>query len=139
EVLPLVRAEEPGVRLSIVGRAPTRAVQRLAADPAVLVTGTVDDVRPFVHGASVYVVPLRIGGGTRLKIFEAMGMGKAVVSTTIGAEGLPVRHGENILLADTPAEFARQTVELLQSPTRRNQIGAFACRLVKENYDWSVV
>ena len=74
-----------------------------------------------------------------MKIFEAMGMGKAVVSTTIGAEGLPVRHGENILLADTPAEFARQTVELLQSPTRRNQIGAFACRLVKENYDWSVV
>jgi glycosyltransferase involved in cell wall biosynthesis len=74
-----------------------------------------------------------------LKIFEAMGMGKAVVSTTIGAEGLPVRHGENILLADTPAEFARQTVALLQSLSRRNQIGAFACRLVKENYDWERV
>ena len=88
EILPLIRAEEPDVRLSIVGRAPTPAVKRLAEEHGVQVTGRVDDVRPYMKEAAVYVVPLRIGGGTRLKIFEAMSMGKAVVSTTVGAEGL---------------------------------------------------
>ena len=98
-----------------------------------------EDVRPYLARSTVCIVPLRIGGGTRLKIFEAMGMGKAVVSTTIGAEGLPVRHEENILLADSPDDFARQTVELLQNPSRRNQIGAAACKMVTENYAWANV
>ena len=87
DVLPLIRAAEPGVRLTIVGRTPTPAVRKLADDAGIRVTGRVDDVRPYMKDAAVYVVPLRIGGGTRLKIFEAMAMGKAVVSTTVGAEG----------------------------------------------------
>ena len=86
-------------------------------------TGAVDDIRPYLGKAAVCVVPLRSGSGTRIKIFEAMAMGKAVVSTTMGAEGLPVRHGENIILADDPADFASQVVQLLRDPQRRAQLG----------------
>ncbi len=93
EVLPLIRRDEPSATLSIVGRAPTPAIVKLGSEYGVEVTGRVDDVRPHMAAAAVYVVPLRIGGGTRLKIFEAMAMGKPVVSTTIGAEGLPVTSG----------------------------------------------
>ena len=87
EILPRIRQQEPETTLSIIGRAPTPAVKRLADGTGIEVTGRVDDVRPHVAAGAVYVVPLRIGGGTRLKIFEAMAMGKAVVSTTVGAEG----------------------------------------------------
>ena len=139
DVLPLIRAEEPGVRLSIVGRAPTPAVKRLAEDAGVQVTGRVDDVRPYMRDAAVYIVPLRIGGGTRLKIFEAMAMGKAVVSTTVGAEGLPVASGEHVLLADEPRTFCRAVVRLLRDVDRRRQLERAARTLVVERYDWSAV
>ena len=119
EVLPLIRADEPGVTLSIVGRAPTPTVEKLADGHGITVTGRVDDVRPYMRDAAVYIVPLRIGGGTRLKIFEAMAMGKAVVSTTVGAEGLPVTSGEHLLLADEPRTFARAVVRLLRDVGRR--------------------
>ena len=138
-ILPLVRAEEPEVGLSIVGRAPTPAVQSLAAEPGVEVTGRVDDVRPFMEQAAVYIVPLRIGGGTRLKIFEAMAMGKAVVSTTVGAEGLPVVNGEHLLLADEPRSFARAIVRLIRDQDQRERLGDAARRLVLARYDWSAV
>jgi sugar transferase (PEP-CTERM/EpsH1 system associated) len=139
EVLPLVRAEEPAVRLWIVGRAPTPAVSRLAAEAGVQVTGRVEDVRPYMRAAAVYVVPLRIGGGTRLKIFEAMAMGKAVVSTTVGAEGLPVTHGEHLLIADEPGTLARSIVRLLRDVDRRRALETAARALVVERYDWSAV
>jgi glycosyltransferase involved in cell wall biosynthesis len=139
EILPLVRAEEPDVTLVIVGRAPTPAIRRLAADPAITVTGRVDDVRPFIREAALYVVPLRIGGGTRLKIFEAMSMGRAVVSTTIGAEGLPVANGRDTIVADDPAAFARAILMLLRDPERRSQIESAARALVVARYDWSSV
>ncbi len=138
DIFPLIRAEEPGVTLQIVGRAPTPEVRRLEADAAVLVTGRVDDVRPFMREAAVYVVPLRIGGGTRLKIFEAMAMAKAVVSTTVGAEGLPVTAGEHLMLADEPRGFARAVVRLLRDLDRRRGIEQAARTLVVANYDWSV-
>src|SRR5207253_2938807 len=105
------------VTLSVVGRKPSRRVLALAEkNPAIRVTGAVDDIRPYVHEAAVYVVPLRIGGGTRIKIFEAMAMGSAVVSTSIGAEGLPVTDGKDLLLADSPQDFADRTVALLKKP-----------------------
>jgi len=138
-VLPLVRADEPGVRLSIVGRAPTPAVRRLAGDPTIHVTGRVDDVRPYMKDAAVYIVPLRVGGGTRLKIFEAMAMGKAVVSTTVGAEGLPVTHGEHIMIADEPAMFARAVVRLIRDADRRERLGLAARALVVARCDWAAV
>lgn len=139
EILPLIRAEEPAVGFSIVGRAPTPAVGRLAEEHGVDVTGRVDDVRPYMREAAVYVVPLRIGGGTRLKIFEAMAMGKAVVSTTVGAEGLPVTSGRHLMLADEPNTFARAVVRLLRDTDRRAELETAARQLVVERYDWSAV
>jgi sugar transferase (PEP-CTERM/EpsH1 system associated) len=139
DILPQIRAEQPDVQLAIVGRAPTPAVNQLADQSGVHVTGRVDDVRPFMRDAAVYIVPLRIGGGTRLKIFEAMAMGKAVVSTPVGAEGLPVNHGEHVLLADEPAAFARAVVNLLRDAPRRRQLESAARALVVEKYDWSAV
>ena len=139
DILPLVRQAEPGATLSIIGRAPTPAVRKLAEQHGVEVTGSVDDVRPHVAAGSVYIVPLRIGGGTRLKIFEAMGLGKAVVSTTIGAEGLPVTDGADIVIADEPAAFAAAVVRLIRDDAARTRIEDAARRLVVERYDWSAV
>jgi sugar transferase (PEP-CTERM/EpsH1 system associated) len=139
EVLPLVRAAEPEATLSIVGRAPTPAVQRLAAEQAVHVTGRVDDVRPYLEDATVFAVPLRIGGGTRLKIFEAMAMGKAVVSTSVGAEGLDVVPNVHVRLADDPRSFADTIVALFRDVERRRQIEQAGRALVIDRYDWSAV
>lgn len=137
DILPRIRQLEPEATLAIVGRAPTPAVKRLADEEGIEVTGRVDDVRPHVAAGSVYVVPLRIGGGTRLKIFEAMAMGKAVVSTTVGAEGLPVSDGHDVLIADEPARFAQAVVRMIRDVDARRRIERAARRLVVEKYDWS--
>ena len=139
EILPRIRQVEPQTTLSIIGRAPTPAVKRLAELPGIEVTGRVDDVRPHIADGSVYIVPLRIGGGTRLKIFEAMSMAKAVVSTTVGAEGLPVTHGHDIVIADEPARFAQTVVHLIRDAELRGRIETEARRLVVDRYDWSAV
>ncbi|MGE5323854.1 MAG: glycosyltransferase, partial [Actinomycetota bacterium] len=140
KILPLVQERVPGVTLLVVGRKPSARVQALAVNnPAIQVTGTVPDIRPYIKSGSVYVVPLRIGGGTRIKIFEAMAMAKAVVSTSIGAEGLPVTHGENILLADQPEDFAANIVELLCSAKERTRLGTAARQLVETRYSWPAV
>ena len=139
DILPRIRQAEPEATLSVIGRSPTPAVRRLAEERGVEVTGRVDDVRPHIAAGSVYVVPLRIGGGTRLKIFEAMAMAKAVVSTTIGAEGLPVTDGRDISLADRPATFADAVVRLIRDEGARTGMEAAARRMVVERYDWSAV
>jgi glycosyltransferase involved in cell wall biosynthesis len=138
DILPRIRREEPDVTVSIIGRAPTPAVRRLAQESGVEVTGRVDDVRPHVARGGVYVVPLRIGGGTRIKIFEAMAMGRAVVSTTIGAEGLPVRDGHDIVLADDPQGFADAAVGLIRDAAARAAL-ATAARQTVEGYAWPFV
>jgi sugar transferase (PEP-CTERM/EpsH1 system associated) len=137
EILPTIRQSEPGATLSIIGRAPTPAVKKLAEIPGVEVTGRVDDVRPHIARGAVYVVPLRIGGGTRLKIFEAMSMAKAVVSTAVGAEGLPVTRGRDIEIADEPARFAHSVVHMMRDADARRAIESAARQLVVERYDWS--
>jgi sugar transferase (PEP-CTERM/EpsH1 system associated) len=139
EILPRIRQAEPDATLSIIGRSPTPAVRKLAEIPGVEVTGRVDDVRPHIARGAVYVVPLRIGGGTRLKIFEAMSMAKAVVSTTVGAEGLPVTNGRDIDIADEPSRFAHAVVHMIRDPEARRAIEQAARRLVVERYDWSAV
>jgi len=139
EILPRIRQVEPEATLSIIGRSPTPAVKRLADIAGIEVTGRVDDVRPHIAAGAVYVVPLRIGGGTRLKIFEAMAMGKAVVSTTVGAEGLPVTPGGNIVIADEPARFAQAVIHLIRDQDARVRVETAARRLVVERYDWSAV
>jgi len=138
-MLPQIRQEIPGVTLTIVGRKPSPRLRAAMAEAKASVTGTVDDVRPYVAQASVCVVPLRVGGGTRLKIFEALAMGKALVSTTVGAEGLPLVPGEHYLRADEPDEFARAVVSLLHDPARREALGAAGRRLVEERYSWTQV
>jgi polysaccharide biosynthesis protein PslH len=140
QILPRLRTELPGVRLWVVGRKPLPALAALAREhPEIVVTGTVEDVRPHIARARIYVVPLRIGGGTRMKIFEAMAMGKAVVSTRVGAEGLPVTDGHDIVLADEPEALARQIVDLARDQARRRALGEAARRLVTENFTWDVV
>jgi len=140
EILPTIRRDVPDATLTIVGRRPSAKVQALAEGrPYVTVTGTVPDVRPFLEEAAVVVVPLRIGGGTRIKIYEAMGMERAVVSTTIGAEGLDVRNGEQILLADDPSRFADSVVSLLRDPARAAAVGQAAATQVRTHFGWASV
>ena len=139
-ILPLIRKQRPNVKLWVVGRRPGKKIQALAeSDPGIVVTGRVEDIRPFIAKGAVYIVPLRVGGGTRLKIFEAMAMGKAVISTTIGAEGLPVTNGSDIVLADEPNFFADEVCRLLDSPRERKRIGDAARRIVEEKYSWAAV
>lgn len=139
-ILPLIRREIPDVSFTIVGRKPSEKLRAAAAsEPGVRVTGTIDDVRPYVREGSVYVVPLRIGSGTRLKIFEAMAMGKAIVSTTLGAEGLPISDGGDISIADSPEEFSRKVCLLLRDPEERRRLGSAARHLVEQHYGWSSV
>lgn len=138
-ILPLVRQENPQVTLTIVGRNPRPKVLESAARAGVEVTGTVADVRPYIERAAVYIVPLRIGGGTRLKIFEALAMGKAVVSTTIGAEGLPLAEGVHIRRADDPDEFAKQVITLLGDPARRQAMGRAGRELMEQQFGWRTV
>ena len=125
----------PGVRLQVVGPDPP-AVIASWPDPAVTVTGYVDDVRVPIGAATVVVAPLRIGGGTRLKVVEAMGLGKALVSTTLGAEGIDVTHDRDVLIADTPADFAQQVLRVLGDAALARRLGAEARRLVVQRYSW---
>jgi hypothetical protein len=135
--LPLIRAELPGAQLDIVGRNPSPAVVALAHEsPGVTVTGTVSDVRPYVEGAAVSIVPLRVGGGTRLKIYEAMALECAIVSTTIGAEGLPLHDGEELVIADAPEDFAAACVRLMRAPATRAQLGRAAGERVRREFGW---
>lgn len=135
-ILPRVRAEVPEATFTVVGRNPTARVRQLADRAGITVTGTVDDVRPFIADAAVYVVPLRAGGGTRLKIFEALAMARPVVSTTVGAEGLGITAGRHYLAADDPEGFAAATVSLLRDTNRRHAIGDAGRRLVETCYAW---
>ena len=140
EVLPRIRRSVPDAGLSIVGREPTPAVRRLAEeDSRIEVTGRVDDIRPHVGRSRVAIVPLRIGGGTRLKIYEAMAMGTPVVSTTIGAEGLPLVPGRDIALADDPGAFSAEVVRLIGSAEAWAGMAGAALQLVTDRYDWSAV
>ncbi len=138
EILPLIRQRAKNAELWIVGREPPQEVMNLEGD-GVHVTGWVEDVIPYYERSSVCVVPLRAGGGTRLKILEAMSLGRPVVSSSIGCEGLDVRDGEEILIADTPEEFAEKTSRLLDDLKLRQSISIKARQLVENQYDWDIL
>ena len=140
QIMPRIKRDVPGVTLTVVGRNPYPGLVELSKrDPSVVVTGRVDDVRPFMDEAAVYIVPLRIGGGTRLKIYEGMAMEKAIVSTSIGAEGLPVVDGREIVLADTPESFAKAVIKLIRDENLANQIGQRAAERVRSEFGWDKV
>ncbi len=136
DVLPLIQDSVPDVKFSIVGGNPSARVQSLAERKGVVVTGRVPEIKPYFAEATVFVVPLRIGSGTRLKILEALAMGKAVVSTTIGAEGLALRDGEDIFIADEPKAFADAVIRLLTDTSLRQKIGMRGRTRVEQDYDW---
>lgn len=135
---PLIHARRPELRLVIVGAQPPDAVRALASD-SVVVTGTVDDVRPYYHNALISVVPLRVGGGTRLKVLEAMAAGTPVASTTLGAEGLAVTQGKDILIADSFDAMAEAVVSMQSDSPQRQRLIVNARQLVQTKYDWNVV
>jgi sugar transferase (PEP-CTERM/EpsH1 system associated) len=138
-IWPRVQAQVPDAQLQIVGGNPSPAVRRLGQLPGVEVIGYVDDLRPYIAEAAVAIAPLRIGSGTRLKILEAMSMSRAVVSTTLGCEGLAVVNGEHLLVADEPDAFADYVATLLRNPERRAALGQAARRLVETYYDWNSI
>jgi sugar transferase (PEP-CTERM/EpsH1 system associated) len=139
ETLPLIRDESPETRFWVVGKDPHPRLAHLAEDPGIRMTGWVEDVRPYIAGSGLYVIPLRIGGGTRLKVLEAMAMGKAIVSTALGCEGFDVRPDQELVIADTPAEFAMTVLALLRDPEHRERLGRAARRFAGSSYDWTMI
>lgn len=135
EILPAVRAVRPDATLTIVGPGEPQILQRFR-DAGVTVTGRVPDVRPYMARAAVTVVPLRIGGGTRLKVVEALSMEKPTVSTTLGCEGLSVTHGTHVLVADGVEEFAAAVAGILADPQGFRRLGRAGRAVVLERYSW---
>ena len=140
DILPIVRQRIPDVHLTIVGRNPYPSLIELAQrDPGITVTGRVDDVRGYIEEAVAFIVPIRIGGGTRLKIYEAMAMETPVISTTIGAEGLPLHDSVHLRIADDPEAFAAAVVKVLSDSAFAARLGTSAAQLVRQNFGWSGV
>ena len=140
DVLPLIRQRRPDCTFAIIGRSPPPAIRQMAADdPKIFVTGTVPDIRPYLWGSAVSVVPLRIGGGTRLKIYESMASRVPVVSTRVGAEGLLLEPPDMGRLADSPQEFADACLELLANPGERKRVADCAWQMVNDKFSWDEV
>jgi polysaccharide biosynthesis protein PslH len=138
-IFPLLRQELPQVECTFAGRDPPPHIRALAQVPGIRITGTVDDVRPYIERAAVYVVPLQIGGGSRLKILEALAMGRPVVSTSVGAEGLELANQRHLVLADDPVAFANAVLRLLQDPARCLDLSSAGRRLVEQKYGWDSI
>ncbi len=137
DILPIIKKEKPSVKLRVIGRLPGKPLKFV--DSAIDLLGFVNDDRPYISNTSIFIVPLRVGGGTRLKILNALSMSKAIVSTSIGCEGLEVTDGTNILIADTAEEFAAKVINLLNSPEKRKSLGESGRRLAIQKYEWNVV
>lgn len=139
-IWPRIKAAVPDVRFHAIGQRPSpRVLEAAAKDSAIVAPGFVDDVRPYVARSAVYVVPLRVGGGTRLKMVDAMAQGKAIVATTVGAEGIDGENGKHFVLADEPQAFADQVIRLLRDAGARAQLGAAARQRAEQRYAWPIL
>jgi sugar transferase (PEP-CTERM/EpsH1 system associated) len=138
-VLPLILAEAPDAHLYLVGQQPHVRLDPLRGHSAITLTGRVPDTRPYIAAAGAYIVPLRIGGGTRLKVLEAMAMGQAIVSTRLGCDGFPFMDGCEALLADAPADFARAVLSLFRDPARAAALGRAARACVEAHFGWEAI
>ena len=139
-ILPLIKKQIPHVKLMVVGTNPDKKIINLGRrDPYIEVTGTVPDIRPYMSRSKVVIVPLQIGAGVRTKIGEAMAMGIPVISTSIGCEGTKVTQGKDIIIADTPTEFANQTIRLLRDEKLRTKLVENGRKLVCSIYNWDAI
>ncbi len=139
EVLPRILLRRPQTTLGIVGQHPHPRLEPLKENPAITITGYVDDILPYIAGARLYIAPFRVGGGTRLKLLEAMAMRKPIVATTLGAEGYPVTHGQEIILVDDPPGMAATIVQLLHDEASCNKLGEKAYQFVQTHYGWETL
>jgi glycosyltransferase involved in cell wall biosynthesis len=140
EIFPAIRRAVPGTRLILAGRNPAPLVRRLAAtDPGVTLTGLLPDVRPAMAKANVHVCPMRLGSGLKTKVLEAMAMGKAVVTTSLGLSGIAAVPGRDFLVADDPDTFAEAVVRLLRDSCLRRRIGSAARTFVVREHNWAAV
>ena len=140
EVLPLIHDRLPGTTFTIAGRSPdAKVLKAVKGLNGVHVTGKVEDMRPYLWGSKISIVPIRIGGGTRLKIYECMAAGVPVVSTTVGAEGLSYKDGEDIVLANDPGDFASSCIRLLSDDAARRAISHNALKRVQRDFSWEAV
>lgn len=135
EILPIVRKERPNVKLYLVGKTPPEAIRRLASD-SVIVTGFVEDIREYIQRASVVVLPLRVGAGTKHRVFQSLAMKKPLVTTSVGAEGIALEQDKTAMVTDDTATFARYTLDLLGDAAKRNAMGEAGRELVVNHYDW---
>src|SRR5690606_16827232 len=136
---PQVRSIMPDVRLYVVGQKPHPRLEVLRDHDHIVLTGWVPEVTPYLHAAAVYIAPLRMGSGTRLKILEAMAAGCAIVATTLAAAGLPDEARRSLMIVDDPQQMAGAIVQLLQNAPQRAEMGAAAQAAVYRHYDWSVL
>lgn len=140
EVWPHIQTSIPQAKVTFVGSSAPKMLMRLAfQSPNIESTGYVDDVRPYVAKSAVFIAPLRSGSGTKVKVLNAMAQGKAVITTSIGAEGIEAKPDEEILIAEAPKEFAEKTVWLLKNPERAQKIGLRARQVIEEKYSWKVI
>jgi glycosyltransferase involved in cell wall biosynthesis len=138
EIWPLLKQKRPEATWAIVGQKPHPRLAKLTGMPDVTLTGWVPDVKPFLFGAKIFIMPFRVGSGTRLKLIEALAAGRAVVSTPVGVEGFPVVDGRDLLLGETEREFAEHIVDLLDNPQTRTALGSAGLRFA-QSYDWRLV
>jgi glycosyltransferase involved in cell wall biosynthesis len=136
EIWPLLKAKVPDAKFYIVGQSPPDNIRAFSQDADIIVTGKVDDVTPFLKKGRVFICPVRLGGGFRGKILEAMSVGRPVVSTSLGAEGIPANHRENIIIADSPSSFVQEISELLSDDVLYERIREKARKMVEEKYAW---
>jgi len=140
EIFPLIQEEIPEVKFTVVGKSPTRKLLHLAkTNKNIEVVGYVNDVRPYICKAAVYIAPIKSGGGTKLKVLNALSLAKPVVTTSVGAEGIEVKDNKHLLIADDPGLFAEKTIELLKKPENAATLGENGRKLMVEKYDWGII
>jgi glycosyltransferase involved in cell wall biosynthesis len=139
KILPLIKKEIPDIELYIVGSEPSPRVRELSKIPNIFITGKVDDISQYVHDAAVSVAPMRVGAGMQFKILESMALGTPVVATSIGMGGIECAPDEELLIGDTPADFARQVIKLIKNPRLRAEISKNAHQFILKNYTWEKV
>jgi len=140
KILPLIQAKVSNVQATFVGGSPTvKLIKKAKKNPNIKITGYVKDIRPYVQHAAVFIAPLRSGSGTKIKILNALALGKAVVTTSIGAEGIDIEADKHVMIADSAHDFANKTIFLLKNPVAARKMGIEARRIIEKNYDWRVV